>query len=355
MTQIPLCIIGGGSIGFRHMSVAAASEHIELTAVVEPFDARRKELMAMGLPAVASVEDVPKHTKGTVIATPTQDHANSAHAALDRGWAAVVEKPVTGTIGEGRALCEAADRLDLPLFTGHHRRCHPFSIAARDHLRKIGDIVSLQGLWSLRKHDAYYDVDWRRKAGAGPILTNLSHEIDLLRFFAGEIESVSAMTSNATRGLEVEDTASVNFRFANNVLGSFLISDAGASPWSFVAATGENPDLAFSGQESIRIIGTQGAVSFPSLTRWHGDGTQTVDWRRALIESAGPHFDKVDPLLVQIERFAHVVGGGQDALLATGRDGLKTLEITLATLLSAQHNKTVSLGQVPDDFNGGAL
>lgn len=355
MTKIPLCVIGGGSIGFRHMSVATQSENIDLTAVVEPFEARRKELIALGFPAVASVDEVPQHTRGTVIATPTQDHASSAFAALDRGWAALVEKPVTGTIGEGKALCEAAERLDLPLYTGHHRRCHPFSITARDHLHCIGDIVALQGLWSLRKHDSYYDVDWRRKAGAGPILTNLSHEIDLLRFFAGEITGVSAMVSNAARGLDIEDTASISFRFENDVLGSFLISDAGASPWSFEAATNENPDLAYSGQDSIRIIGTKGALSFPSLTRWHGEEGDSVDWRSALIETAGPNFAKVDPLLVQIERFAHVVDGGQDDLLATGRDGLKTLEITLATLLSAHHNKTVRSGDVPDDFNGGAL
>ena len=354
MTKTPLCVIGGGSIGFRHVSVATASDHVELTAVVEPFEPRRKELLAMGLPAVATLEDVPKHTQCTVIATPTPDHANSAHAALDQGWAAIVEKPVTDTIGAGRALCAAAERLGLPLFTGHHRRCHPFSIAAKDHLRQIGDIVSLQGLWSLRKHDSYYDVDWRRKAGAGPILTNLSHEIDLLRFFAGDIESVSAMTSHAARGLDVEDTASLSFRFSNDVLGSFLISDAGASPWSFEAATGENPDLAYSGQDSIRIIGTKGALSFPSLTCWHSEGAQTVDWRSALIETAGPTFEKVDPLLVQIERFVHVVNGGQDALLTTGRDGLKTLEMTLATLLAAQKNTTITRGQVPDDFNGGA-
>jgi predicted dehydrogenase len=337
------------------MSVAAASKLVELTAVVEPVAGRRNELIDLGFPAVASVDDVPKHTKGAVIATPTQDHGNSAQTALDRGWAVLVEKPVTGTIGEGKALCEAAERLGLPVFTGHHRRCHPFSIAARDRLQDIGDIVSVQGLWSMRKHDRYYDVDWRRRAGAGPILTNLSHEIDLLRFFAGEIESVCAMVSNTARGLDVEDTASLSFRFENNTLGSFLISDAGASPWSFEAATGENPDLAFSGQDALRIIGTQGALSFPSLKQWRGNGKDATDWRSELIKTEGPSFAKVDPLLAQVERFTHVVNGGQDDLLATGRDGLKTLEATLATLMSAHHNKTVSLGQVPDDFNGDAF
>jgi predicted dehydrogenase len=335
------------------MSVAQKSDHVELTAVVEPFEPRRKELLSLGMPAVATLDEVPKHTRGAIVATPTQDHASSAFAALDRGWATLVEKPVTHTIGEGKALCAMAERLDLPLFTGHHRRCHPFSIAARDHLREIGDIVALQGLWSLRKHDSYYDVDWRRSAGAGPILTNLSHEIDLLRFFAGEISAVSAMTSNAARGLVIEDTASLSFRFENNALGSFLISDAGASPWAFEAATGENPDLAHSGQDCLRIVGSKGALSFPSLTLWHG-GSQ-VDWRSPLSKVAGPALDAVDPLLVQIERFSAVVAGGQDDLLATGLDGLRTLEMTLATLLAAQQGSTISLGQVPDDFNGSAI
>lgn len=355
MTKTPLCVIGGGSIGLRHMSVAQLSGHVDLTAVVEPVAERRKELLSLGMPAVATLDEVPKHTRGAIVATPTTDHATTALAALDHGWAVLVEKPVTSTLGEGKALCERAERLDLPLFTGHHRRCHPFSIAAKDHLRDIGNIVSLQGLWSLRKHDSYYDVDWRRRAGAGPVLTNLSHEIDLLRFFAGEICAVSAMTSNATRGLDIEDTASLSFRFENDVLGSFLISDAGASPWSFEAATGENPDLAYSGQDSLRIIGTKGALSFPSLTRWHGRGTDPVEWRSALVKTEGPTFAKVDPLLVQTERFATVVNGGQDDLLATGRDGLKTLELTLATLLAAQHGTTLSLGQVPDNYNGGAV
>lgn len=352
MTQTPLCVVGGGSIGFRHMSVATQSEHIELTAVVEPYEARRKELQAMGFPAVPDIDAVPAHTKGAIVATPTQTHGADAQAALARGWACLVEKPITGTLAEGQALCDQAEQRGLALFTGHHRRCHPFSMAARDHLPCIGDLVAVHGLWSLRKHDTYFDVPWRRAAGAGPILTNLSHEIDMLRFLAGDIADVSAMVSNTARGLDVEDTVALCFRFESGALGSFTLSDAGASPWSFEAASGENPEIAASGQDSIHVIGSRGSLSFPSLTLWQGHSDAPIDWRTALIKTQGPQFKTVDPLLVQAERFAAVINGAQDDLLATGRDGLKTLQVTLATLLAAERGQAVSYTDVPMHFTG---
>jgi hypothetical protein len=38
----------------------------------------------------------------------------------------------------------------------------------------------------------------------------------------GEIVSVQAFASNATRGFQVEDTVAIAFRFANGALGTFF-------------------------------------------------------------------------------------------------------------------------------------
>lgn len=333
---VPVCVIGGGGIGLRHAEQAIECEAVTLSAVVEPGAARREELLAMGLPVVATLEDAPSGTRAAVVATPTPDHVGSGLAVIERGWAALVEKPVTQTIEEGARLCEAAEARGVPLVTGHHRRCHPFVSEARAMLGRIGDLVGVNGMWALRKRDAYYDAPWRRKKGAGPILTNLSHEIDLLRFFAGEIVEVSAMTANARRGLEIEDTAAISFRFANGALGTFLISDAGASPWAFEAASGENPAIAFSGQDAMRMVGAKGALGFPSLELWRGSEGAETDWRNPMQVTAGPELPTVDPIREQLARFARVAEGGEDPLLATGRDGLATVAVTEAVLKSAE-------------------
>ncbi|MFW2542213.1 Gfo/Idh/MocA family protein [Primorskyibacter sp. 2E107] len=353
MTEpLPLCVIGAGSIGQRHIEVAGLSDRVDLVAVVEPNAALREALAAKGLPMAASLEDVPEQVRAAVIATPTQDHFASALACLERGWGVLVEKPTCATLEEARTLVTRAQAKGLPFFTGHHRRCHPFSIAARDAIAELGDLVGVQGLWSLRKHDTYYDVDWRRAPGAGPLLTNLTHEIDLLRFLVGEMVEASALLSSARRGFVIEDTASVAFRFANGALGSFLISDAGASPWSFEAASHENPAIAGSGEDYLRLVGTDGALAFPSLTRWGRSAAGEIEWSKPLARHDGRIFERIDPLLAQIDRFASVVAGGTDDVLCTGQDGIAAMEMTLAAALSGHTGKPVKAAEVPGDYKG---
>ncbi|MCO6384799.1 Gfo/Idh/MocA family protein [Oceanicola sp. 502str15] len=351
-TPLPLCIIGAGSIGMRHVEVASLSPAVQITAVVEPHAPRRAELEAQGLTAVASIAEVPAETRAAVIATPTQDHAASASACLSRGWAVLVEKPTAATLDEARTLVTQAETAGLPLFTGHHRRCHPFSIAARDALAETGDLVGVQGLWSLRKHDTYYDVDWRRAPGAGPLLTNLTHEIDLLRFFVGDMTEATALLSSARRGFVIEDTAAVAFRFAGGALASFLVSDAGASPWNFEASSYENPIIAGSGEDYLRFVGTEGALAFPSLTRFGRSGPGEIEWSKPLARTPGPAFERIDPLLAQIERFAAVASGGTDTVLCTGADGIAAMEMTLAAALSGKSGKPITPAEVPGDYTG---
>lgn len=344
MTKFPVCVIGGGSIGMRHIECAVASDVVALTAVVEADPARRAALAKMGLPVAADLDAVPGETKAAVIATPTPNHAAVAMACLDRGWAVLVEKPLTETMDDADALCARAAKLGLPLVAGHHRRCHPFVAEARKRMEQIGDTVAVQGIWALRKHDSYYDVPWRRAPGAGPILTNLSHEVDLLHCLAGPIVEVAAMYSSAARGFEVEDTAALSMRFENGGMGSFVLSDAGASPWAFEAATGENPAIAVRGDDPLRFVGTKGALSFPSLQLWQGGAGTPADWQHPLVRTDGPALPRVDGIAVQLDRFAKLVQGADDDLLATGEDGRQAMLVLAAIQLAAQTGQTQQVG-----------
>jgi predicted dehydrogenase len=54
-------------------------------------------------------------------------------------------------------------------------------------------------MWMFDKPDNYFEAEWRKKRGGGPLLINLIHEIDCLRFIIGEIERVQVIASNTNR------------------------------------------------------------------------------------------------------------------------------------------------------------
>lgn len=341
---VPLCVVGGGSIGMRHIGCALSSDAVTLTAVVEPDASRRADLATLGLPVVADLDAVPRETRGAVIATPTPHHAKVATDCLDRGWAVLVEKPLTQTLGEAETLCQKAAAFGLPLLTGHHRRCHPFVAEARKRIETLGGLIAIQGIWCLRKHDSYYDALWRRGSGAGPIMTNLSHEIDLLHCLAGPITAVQTMTANAARGYAVEDTAVVSLRFASGALGSFTLSEAAVSPWAFEAATGENPAVAVRGDDPLRFMGASGAMGFPSLQSWCATPGHPPDWQHPLSLQEGMQFAPVDGIAAQLDRFAAITDGKTDDLLATGVDGQRTMQVLDAIQRAAQTGQTQTVG-----------
>ena len=100
------------------------------------------------------------------------------------------------------ALWGAMAGAGVPVLVGHHRRHNPRIKAVREMIAKgqIGQLTAVVGLWLLKKPDSYFDVAWRREPGGGPILINLVHDIDDLRFICGEIVEVQALTSNSARG-----------------------------------------------------------------------------------------------------------------------------------------------------------
>ena len=336
---LPLAILGGGLIGRRHAALAMDHADIDLTALVEPDADLRASLAAQGLPVAPDLDAVPAKTKAVIIATPNQNHEDTGLAAAARGWAILMEKPVAHDLSAADRLIAGCARAGVPLLVGHHRRHHPFVAEAKRRLPGLGPLIALQGLWCLRKPDSYFAADWRRQAGGGPILINLIHEIDMLRHLAGDITEIGALSSDAARPGPVEDTAAVTLRFASGALGSFVISDAAASPWGFEAASGENPHIGTTGQDCLQMIGPKGALHFPSLTLWQNGNAP--DWSRALRRTPPPELPRLSPLRAQLDHFIAVTKGADP--LVTGEDARATLAATLAVSDAAKSGRTIRL------------
>jgi predicted dehydrogenase len=84
----------------------------------------------------------------------------------------------------------------------------------------------------------------------------------------GDIVRVYVESGLSTRGFEVEETAVMTIRFKSGSVGTFVLSDAVASPYNWEAATGENPTIPKTGQSVYTILGTKGSLSLPELRIW---------------------------------------------------------------------------------------
>ncbi|MEM1315704.1 MAG: Gfo/Idh/MocA family oxidoreductase, partial [Pseudomonadota bacterium] len=279
---------------------------------------------------------------GAIVATPNATHGAAAEDAAARGWALLVEKPISGTLRDAHRVAQAAEKAGVPLLIGHHRRQYAAVAAARETIASglLGRPVAADAIWSLRKPDDYYRYKWRVESGGGPVLINLVHDVDLLRFLLGDVAEVSALVSSARRRGALEDTAAVSLRFKNGCLATCLMSDAGLSPWGWEAATAENPELHASGLDCLRIIGDEGALSLPSLTYWRHEGDGRGDWTKPLTPLELP-CPATTPLEAQLEHFLAVIRDGA-APICDGAEGLATLAAALAIRESARIGRPVA-------------
>ncbi|MEZ4615057.1 MAG: Gfo/Idh/MocA family oxidoreductase [Caldilineaceae bacterium] len=243
--MLKLGVIGAGLIGQKHVELVAAHGACDLVALCDANPAAAAVALRYGSRFFQDYRtllgEVP--LDGVIIAAPTPFHTEIGIACAEQGIPMLVEKPLAATLTEARALLTVAEHRTVPILVGHHRRHNPLVQEARRIVQSgtLGNLVAVSALFTLRKPADYFQVAWRAQPGGGPILINLIHDIDNLRFICGEIACVFGMTSSINRNFAVEDTAGITVRFANGALGSLLLSDVTAAPWSYELTSRENP------------------------------------------------------------------------------------------------------------------
>lgn len=344
MNQIRIAIVGAGVIGKRHLAAINNTSHAELVGIADPFPASVSVAREAGvdhfIDSSAMLEKL--QPDGVIIATPTEHHLQPTLEALGAGAGVLVEKPVTSTVAEAEQVIEKSQQCGKPVLVGHQRRYYQQMRKTRELVQSgaLGQLVAVHGQWNVRKNDSYYEADWRKKWQAGPILTNLIHEIDALRFICGEIKSLSAETSHSVNGFEKEDAAGLLMRFESGALGTFSLSDQTLSPWGWEFATGENAAFPRSGQNAIRFMGTKASLDFPNHMLWHA-GDNSPDWTSALQSESTP-FVFEDAYIAQIEHFCAVIRG-EEKPISDAADATRSLRATLAVYDAADSGQRVLL------------
>ena len=346
MDKVRVGLIGAGSIGVRHMKAMEEVPEITLVAIADPSPAAVRIGAAQNIPIYpeAGAMLAQGGLDAVIIATPTERHHRDMMMALEARQTVLVEKPITATLAEADEVTRFAEQQGCHVLVGHQRRYYPCAAEAREIIAqgRIGKLMGVTGQWTTRKDDDYYSAAWRRHVKAGPILTNLIHEIDLLRFICGDIATVSAEVTHHDQKFDKEDAVAISMKFVNSAVGTFLLSDRTPTPWTWEMALGESVRFPKTGQNAIRFLGTEGALDFPNLTLWsHADSDG--DWHDEITaEQIKTAF--VDAYIAQCRHLCAIVRGTETPII-DARNGSKSLAATLAAASSAASGRRVILEQ----------
>lgn len=331
-------------MGRQHHQHLAHVPEARLCAIADPGPQAAGFAAELGVPGFADHQQMlaEAEPEAVIIANPNPLHVSTALDCLARGVPVLLEKPVGVSLEEVRTLVEASARLGVPVLVGHHRRHNPLIARARRLIGEgaLGRLTMVTALWQLQKPDSYFDIAWRREPGAGLLLTNLIHDLDLLRYLCGEVRQVQAITHNGVRGFANEDSAAVLLKFESGALGTLTGSDAVAAPWSWELSAGENPVYPRQFDQPCYLLsGTRGALSIPQLQVWQY-AEAGAGWHQPLRRSSEP-VPAGEALRLQLEHFVQVARGEAQPLVDAADAG-RTLALVEAIQRAAGSGQAVA-------------
>ena len=350
MSVLKIAVAGAGVIGRAHIAVLAKNPSAQLCGIADPTDAARQLAREQGVAWFETLDELLATLRidGVVLATPNALHVPQALQCIEAGVPVLVEKPIAHTVADAQRLVDATQAHQAKVLIGHHRAHSPIMREAKAVIDagSLGQLVSVMGSAMFYKPDSYFsEAPWRSKVGGGPVLINLIHEIHSLRMLCGEIVQVQAMTSNAVRGFEVEDTASISFRFASGVLASFVVSDTSASARSWEQTSQENMAYtSYDDEDCYVIAGTMGSLAVPTMRMKSYAKFADRSWFKPYQVSRGV-LEREDPLHLQMDHFIRVIQG-VDEPLVSAHDGMQNLLVIEAIALAAATQQTVNLDGV---------
>jgi len=338
--KIRFALIGCGRISRNHFqAIAEHRERAELVAVCD-VDPRAVEAAALltGARPYGDLSGLLRDSDADVVvlATPSGLHPEQTMRIAESGRHVMTEKPIATRWHDAKRMVAACDAAGVRLFVvKQNRRNATLQLLKRAVDRKrFGRIymVAINVFWT--RPQAYYDsAAWRGtwEFDGGAFMNQASHYVDLLDWLIGPVESVQAYTGTLARDIEVEDTGVMCVKWRSGALGTMSVTML-TYPRNL--------------EGSITIIGENGTVrvggvAVNEIQHWEFSEADDDDLkvRDASYQTTSVYgfghplyYDNV----IQVVR-------GEAEPDTDGREGLKSLEVLIATYLSARDGRRVSL------------
>ena len=220
-------IIGCGRIAHKHAEAISGLRDAKLVAVCDVVDKHAREFSVkyqaeryMDYLEMLKWTDIDVVT----IATPSDLHAEIGIAAAKAGKHVLVEKPMAMTLQSADALIAACREAGVKLGVIHQNRFNKSIKVLREALEKgrFGKLTHGQATVRWNRDDNYYaQAPWRgtRLQDGGVLMNQSIHNIDLLQWMFGPVESVFGYTATNMRNIEMEDVGCAVLKFKSGAMG----------------------------------------------------------------------------------------------------------------------------------------
>ena len=222
-------IYGLGRWGTRLAESVQHSEKIRFAkGISRNPDTHREFAQKTGIRIVSSYGRVLKDPEiaAVVLATPHSQHHKQIIQAAKAGKHVFVEKPMTLTRKTAEKAIEACRAAGVTLGLGFNRRYAPAFVEMMRRIRagEIGDVLHIEAQQSGPSGYRLKPGNWRAsrtESPAGGMTARGIHTLDAMIHIAGPVRTVFAYSDRRKLAPEVEidDTTSMLFRFANGVTG----------------------------------------------------------------------------------------------------------------------------------------
>jgi predicted dehydrogenase len=345
MGNVRIGLVGLGNMGSTHARsiLAGKIDRLELAAVCDVNAARRAAFP--GPPAFASAEAMIASgaIDAILIATPHYQHTTIGIAALRAGLHVLVEKPIS----VHKADCErllAAHRNQAQVFAAmFNQRTDPFYLAIR-RLVQGGELGAIRRIhWSITdwfRSAAYYaSSDWRATwggEGGGVLLNQCPHHLDLLQWIFGLPRRVRAFCHfGRYHAIEVEDDVTAYLEFAGGATGVFVTTTGEAPGTNRLEIAAEGGRVVYEDDRIHWLRNTVPMSEFSRTTAQSFTRPETVSSVLPVSDHGGQHNEILGNFV------AAILDG--TPLIAPAAEGIHSVELANAMLLSAWRDETVEL------------
>ena len=275
------------------------------------------------------------------IASPNHLHGRYTKMAAQAGKHVLVEKPMSLTVDEGLDMVNACKSHGVKLGVGFQLRYHPGHMEAGRLIREgaLGTVALAQAQLGagtrgelMRAPRTGLSEWWEHPdmiGGASTMIGTGVHAIDSLHFILGQtVTEVAAVTDGQTSERPLESLVTMCLRFSGGAIGMMCCSS-------------RLPDS----KNDVTIYGSDGRIVLKDASRPALGGDLEVT--SETVNTAVSY--QPDPLALftwQTEAFNRAIKRDEDPP-ASGVDGLRVVQVTVAMIESASTGRTVRLESLP--------